>query len=366
MATNATQTTDAPNQNNADDVETVDGIGPTFAERLREGGYTSRSDVADATVEELADAADTYESRVTPWIDAARTPTPRTIAADLTPAMTPVTPSPRSLDDDLTPAVERTHNPITAARPPAIMSAPDTPALPAASDDDAAPSHDYRTFSLTNIKNYVAAAVAAEHDDDTDTLLENNVTSMASEARNGAESLNLLGADHNPSRLGSAVVDAYVSEFGSLDAAIEHFAEMKGTRGRYVEDVPELTGVLRRVVQQYEPFRIIADVLESAGEPLTIRELTERMFDERPEFVKSVMIRGDEATHERVFGGEGISDLESPHAYRSTTAHKIKSIAYHAGAITTTGDVPSRLAPTEQMWAVDTVTADDLRDDGDD
>jgi hypothetical protein len=400
MATNATRTTDAPNQNNADDVETVDGIGPTFAERLREGGIETRQDVADADKETLMDVSEAAEHRVDGWIDAVNTPSPRTVADDLTPAITAaddneddVTP-PREITDEAemvvlpadTPAVTPVENdketpPETDNGPremadstESVVSETEEPAVTPVDTDDTdeetedTPDYDYRKFSLSNIKNYAAAAVASAHHGDTDTLLENYVTSMASEARNGAEEIGLLDGDHDPTQAGWFLAGAYADKFGGLGGALDHFKEMKGTRGRYVEAEPWALDVLRPVMMEHEQIQILADVLEAVDEPLTLRELTERMYEQKPEFVKQAILRDGEREQERVFGAEGdeLNDLESAHVYRSTTAHKLKSVGYHAGVFTTTGDVPSRLEPTEQMWAIETADPSDLRDDEDD
>ena len=50
-------------------VETVDGIGPTFAERLRAAGVETVDDLAGYDAAELADIAETNESRARQWLD---------------------------------------------------------------------------------------------------------------------------------------------------------------------------------------------------------------------------------------------------------------------------------------------------------
>jgi predicted flap endonuclease-1-like 5' DNA nuclease len=74
-ATDTTETTDSPTE--ADeataDVETVSGIGPTYADRLAEQGIESVADLAAADVETVALAAEVAETRADEWITAART-----------------------------------------------------------------------------------------------------------------------------------------------------------------------------------------------------------------------------------------------------------------------------------------------------
>lgn len=62
---------DAPNPDDTriDDVETVDGIGPTYAGRLRSAGIETVSDLAAADTATVADAAQVSEILAVQWID---------------------------------------------------------------------------------------------------------------------------------------------------------------------------------------------------------------------------------------------------------------------------------------------------------
>jgi polyhydroxyalkanoate synthase len=53
------------------DVETVDGIGPTFAERLRAAGIETVADLGDYDAADLAEIAETNESRAAEWLEQA-------------------------------------------------------------------------------------------------------------------------------------------------------------------------------------------------------------------------------------------------------------------------------------------------------
>lgn len=55
-----------------DPLESINGIGPAYAGRLREAGIGSVDAVADADVETLADAAEVPETRAERWIEAAQ------------------------------------------------------------------------------------------------------------------------------------------------------------------------------------------------------------------------------------------------------------------------------------------------------
>jgi polyhydroxyalkanoate synthase len=53
----------------ADDVETVSGIGPTYAERLRSVGLETTADLAAADLSTIAEAAQVSEARAQDWLD---------------------------------------------------------------------------------------------------------------------------------------------------------------------------------------------------------------------------------------------------------------------------------------------------------
>jgi len=51
------------------DIEAINGIGPTYAERLRDAGFETAADLADADAGELAEIAQTSESNAESWLD---------------------------------------------------------------------------------------------------------------------------------------------------------------------------------------------------------------------------------------------------------------------------------------------------------
>jgi polyhydroxyalkanoate synthase len=61
--------TDAEAGEAAADVETVSGIGPTYADRLRDAGIETTADLAAYDPADLADIAETTESRADDWLD---------------------------------------------------------------------------------------------------------------------------------------------------------------------------------------------------------------------------------------------------------------------------------------------------------
>jgi polyhydroxyalkanoate synthase len=64
--------TAGPSDAAGSDLEEVGGIGPTYAERLREGGITTIAELAAADPERVADLAGVGASRAEDWLDQAR------------------------------------------------------------------------------------------------------------------------------------------------------------------------------------------------------------------------------------------------------------------------------------------------------
>jgi polyhydroxyalkanoate synthase len=58
-----------PAEDEAMDLEDISGIGPTYAERLREAGFETAADLAGADPAEIAEIAQTSESSVEDWLD---------------------------------------------------------------------------------------------------------------------------------------------------------------------------------------------------------------------------------------------------------------------------------------------------------
>jgi polyhydroxyalkanoate synthase len=60
---------ETPDDEDADGVDTVDGIGPTYAERLQDAGIETTADLAAADTDRIAEAAEVSASRAQDWID---------------------------------------------------------------------------------------------------------------------------------------------------------------------------------------------------------------------------------------------------------------------------------------------------------
>lgn len=63
---------EAETDSRGDDLQRIDGLGPTYATRLRDDGVESLNDLRESDVETVAAAADVGEARAENWIEAAQ------------------------------------------------------------------------------------------------------------------------------------------------------------------------------------------------------------------------------------------------------------------------------------------------------
>ena len=68
---NAASGTDAESTGDSPGIDVISGIGPTYADRLRDDGIETVDDLRDADIEEVAEVAEVSESRAREWVDLA-------------------------------------------------------------------------------------------------------------------------------------------------------------------------------------------------------------------------------------------------------------------------------------------------------
>lgn len=220
-----------------------------------------------------------------------------------------------------------------------------------------------QSFGLNHPKNYLGYALAQYHAGDTGELVAEHVVGAVDDARRGARFLGLF--DATPERLtplGREVVRLAVEEHGTVERALETFAEWAGSRKRFVDLAPRWGQVARRVVFAYPATELLVEELQHLHEDLhrapTLVELVAYLHELHPTFTVELFVRGTESARSRVLTGEGalVDDaLYDGEVYHSPTVFQLKAMLYHAGILEHRGAEPSRLDPGEDDWGLRTV-----------
>ena len=218
------------------------------------------------------------------------------------------------------------------------------------------------SFGLNHPKNYLGYPLAHYAGGDTDELLtEYRVVGAVDDARRGAAFLGLI--EDTPrvrlTSLGREVVRFANSHCGSVERALEQFAEWYRSRKRFVELAPAWGRLARRVVFAYPATELLVEELQTMyddwnAEP-TLVELVEHMHELHPSFTVELFLRGDEAVRRRVLTSDGSlrrAALEDGSVYHAPTVFQLKAMLYHVGLLTERGREPHRLEPVEDVWAL--------------
>ncbi|ARS91224.1 hypothetical protein [Natrarchaeobaculum aegyptiacum] len=219
-----------------------------------------------------------------------------------------------------------------------------------------------QSFSLNHPKNYLGYPLAAYADGDTTDLLSRySVVSAVESARRGAAFLGLVedGPQERLTPLGQEVVRFALARCGSVEAALEEFADWYRSPKRFVDLAPAWGRLARRVVFAYPATELIVTELQTMhddwiDEP-TLVDLLEHLHELHPTFAVELFLRGDEAVRRRVLrsdGGLRRSELEDGTIYHAPTVFQLKAMCYHTGILTDRGAEPHRLEPTEDVWAL--------------
>lgn len=219
-----------------------------------------------------------------------------------------------------------------------------------------------KSFGLNHPKNYLGYPLAHYADGDTGTLLsEYGVVNAATDARRGAAFLGLIedGLAVELTSLGEEVVRFAKSRYGDVESALEEFEAWFGSRKRFVDLAPEWGYLARRVVFDYEATELLVRELQhmyedGIAEPSLV-DLVEYLHTLHPSFTVELFVRGDEDIRSRVLTADGElrrSALEDGNVYHSPTVFQLKAMLYHTGILTERGKEPTRLDPTEDVWAL--------------
>lgn len=215
-------------------------------------------------------------------------------------------------------------------------------------------------FGLNHPKNYLGYTLAVHSSANTEEAVEEYVVGAVSDAKKGAEFLGLIdttGSSETLTSLGKEVIRFAVSKHGSVDIALENFADWKRSRKRFTEVAPQWGLVSRRVVFEYPATELIVEELQRIHdrgniEP-SLKEFVLNLYDNHPSFAVELFISNKEEKRGRVFQDDDTLDakaLESGSVYQPSTTFQLKAMMYHTGILTDTGKEPSNIEPTEDVW----------------
>lgn len=222
-----------------------------------------------------------------------------------------------------------------------------------------------KSFGLNHPKNYLAYPLAVAHSADTEAVVADRVVRAVDSARTGAVFLDLVTDEPDGphlTALGEEVVRFAIEHEGSVDAALECFADWRRSQKRFVELAPAWGMLTRRVVWAYPATRQLVEAIQEMHErghrEPTLVDLVEHLFDEYPTFTVELFVRGTDDARGRVLDEDGElkpDALRDGSVYHSPTVFQLKAICYHAGILTERGAEPNRLEPEDDVWALRTV-----------
>ncbi|WP_323172004.1 hypothetical protein [Natrialba sp. PRR66] len=218
------------------------------------------------------------------------------------------------------------------------------------------------SFGLNHPKNYLGYPLAHYADGDTASLLsEFNVVGAVRDARRGAAFLGLIEDRERVAltALGEEVIRFGKAHCGSVEAALETFADWYRSRKRFVDLAPAWGQLARRVLFEYPATELLVNELQTMHddwipEPSLV-DLVIHLHELHPTFAVELFVRGDEAVRRRVLTAEGDlqrAELEDGDIYHSPTVFQLKTMLYHVGILTANGTEPHRLDPTADIWAL--------------
>ncbi|NHN41015.1 hypothetical protein G9C85_05110 [Halorubellus sp. JP-L1] len=217
-----------------------------------------------------------------------------------------------------------------------------------------------RSFGLNHPKNYLGYALAVAHDRSTADVVGERVVGAAEDAARGAAFLGLVDdapAGRSVTPLGREVVRFALDEYGSVDAALDAFADWKGSQRRFCELAPRWGLLARRVLWAYPATQLLVEELQSMHDDgiasPSLVDVVEYLHALHPSFAIELFVRGTEGARERVLDRDGdlkVASLADGSVYHSPTVFQLKAMLYHAGFLTERGAEPSNLDPTADVW----------------
>jgi hypothetical protein len=220
-----------------------------------------------------------------------------------------------------------------------------------------------KSFGLNHPKNYLAYPLAVQHADATEDVLAERVVEAVDGARTGAEFLGLV--QEAPDRsgrstltpLGEEVVRFALDEYGSVDAALDEFANWQRSQQRFCELAPKWGLLTRRVLWAYRATPLLVTELQAMhddGIPdPSLVDLVEWLHVQHPTFTVELFLKGSEDVRARALTDDGDlrrEPLMEGESYHSPTVFQLKAMLYHAGVLADRGAEPHRLDPPTDSW----------------
>lgn len=217
-----------------------------------------------------------------------------------------------------------------------------------------------KSFSLNHPKNYLAYPLALYHDDSTETVFADRVVDAPDGARTGATFLGLV--EERPDRvvltpLGEEVVRFALNRYGTVDDALDVFADWHRSRKRFSDLAPEWGLLTRRVVWTYPATKLLVTELQTMHdngipEPSLV-DLVEWLHTQHPTFTVELFLRGEGEPRRRILTEDGelqTEPLRDGDVYHSPTVFQLKAMLFHAGILAERGSEPHRLDPATDSW----------------
>lgn len=229
-------------------------------------------------------------------------------------------------------------------------------------------------YGLNHPKAYIAYAIALKQTHSrplADALVATRVINATGDARRGACNLDLITRTDEASPRGSGqyrltdhgeiVVAKALDAYGTVEAAIDEFDNLKGSRARFVE-LHEVWKSVGPSIAQADPaiaylISLMQDVHATSGrdefhlDDLTQYYLSDADADFTVEFFFSHQQVTQDKIHATLQNGE-YDVFESADAYCATVTYQLKTLLYHLGVLTERGSDSTRLDPQHDVWAL--------------
>ena len=216
------------------------------------------------------------------------------------------------------------------------------------------------SFPLNHPKNYLGYALAVGAAEPTAEIFSEHVIDDVDGARRGAALLDLvdLGAESpGLTHTGAEVVRFAGAQYGSVEDALAKFAQWSGRRTRFTDLAPRWAQLARSVIVQYEPTRLLVEVLERLHadgiRPATIDELAWQACQINQPLAVEVLFTQSERADVLTSAGEiDETVLRDPRVYKSGLHFQFKAMLYHVGLVTDRG-TDQKAAVLSDNWTLE-------------